>query len=143
MLLCDDGHGAERGEVVRQPIFASSERRLARRSLAFAIFAVFGLALAGCGFANGPGSFVVDPGHYNAYHCNELVTRWKALNDREKELRNLMDKASAGGGGTVIGAVAYGTDYQTVLTEKKLVQQQAAEKKCELAQTFQSDQTVR
>jgi hypothetical protein len=39
--------------------------------------------------------------------------------------------------------VAYSSDYQTVLTQKKMVQQQAAEKKCELTQTYQSDQTVR
>jgi hypothetical protein len=39
--------------------------------------------------------------------------------------------------------MAYSSDYQTVLTQKKMVQQQAAEKKCELTQTYQSDQTVR
>jgi hypothetical protein len=104
---------------------------------------VTSLALAGCGLGNGPGSWMVDPGKYDVYHCNDLVTRWKALTDREKELRALMDKASQSGTGAVIGAVAYRTDYESVLTEEKLVQHEANEKKCELTTTFQSDQSIR
>ena len=57
------------------------------------------MALAGCGGSNGPGSWLVDPGRYEAYHCNDLVTRWKTLTDREKELHALMDKASQSGTG--------------------------------------------
>ena len=86
---------------------------------------------------------MVDPGRYEAYHCNDLVTRWKQLTDREKDLRALMDKASQSGTGAVVGAVAYRSDYEGVLTEEKLVQRQAAEKKCELTTTFQSDQSIR
>jgi hypothetical protein len=99
--------------------------------------------LAGCGGGNGPGSWLIDPGRYEAYHCNDLVTRWKQLTDREKELRALMDKASQSGTGAVIGAVAYRSDYESVLTEEKLVQREANEKKCELTTTFQSDQSIR
>ena len=105
--------------------------------------AAAGLALAGCGGGNGPGSWLVDPGRYEAYHCNDLVTRWKALAEREKDLRALMDKASQSGAGVVIGAVAYRSDYETVLAEEKLVQREASEKKCELTTTFQSDQSIR
>jgi hypothetical protein len=101
------------------------------------------LALAGCGLGNGPGSWMVDPGRYEAFHCNDLVTRWKLLSDREKELRALMDKASQSGAGAVIGTVAYRTDYESVLTEEKLVQREAAGKNCELTKTFQSDQLIR
>src|ERR1700727_2644810 len=100
------------------------------------------MALTGCG-GNGPGSWMVDPGKYEVYHCNDLVTRWKALTDREKELRALMDKASQSGTGAVIGAGAYPSDYERVLPEEKLVQREASEKKCELTTTFQSDQSIR
>ena len=34
-------------------------------------------------------------------------------------------------------------DYESVLTEEKLVQREANEKKCELTTTFQSDQSIR
>jgi len=96
-------------------------------------------ALSSCG----SGSLMVDPAAYQAYHCNDLVTQWSTLLKREKDLRELMNKASAGGGGSVIGGLTYGTDYQTVLAQKKAVQQQAAEKNCELVHSFQSDQTIR
>jgi hypothetical protein len=105
--------------------------------------AAAGAALAGCGLGNGPGSWLVDPGRYEVYHCNDLVTRWKQLTTRENELRALMDKASQSGTGAVIGAVAYRTDYESVLTEEKLVQREANDKKCELTTTFQSDQSIR
>jgi hypothetical protein len=104
--------------------------------------AVAGMALTGCG-GNGPGSWMVDPGRYELYHCDDLVTRWKQLTDREKELRALMDRASQSGTGAVIGAVTYRTEYETVLTEEKLVQREASDKNCELTKTFQSDQSIR
>jgi hypothetical protein len=43
----------------------------------------------------------------------------------------------------VIGTIAYRSDYESVLTEEKLVQREAAAKKCELTTTFQSDQSIR
>ncbi|HUD87941.1 MAG TPA: hypothetical protein VMR17_15975 [Xanthobacteraceae bacterium] len=101
-----------------------------------------GVALAGCGMSDGPGSLFVDPGRYDAYHCNELAARWKYLIEREQTLHNLMNKASEASGGGVIGSIAYGADYDSVLTEKKIVQREAAEKKCELVPAFQSDQTI-
>jgi hypothetical protein len=113
------------------------------RSILLCAAAVAGMALTACGGGNGPGSWLVDPGRYEAYHCNDLVTRWKALTDREKDLRALMDKASQSGTGAVIGAVAYRSDYETVLTEEKLVQREAGDKHCELTTTFQSDQSIR
>jgi hypothetical protein len=102
---------------------------------------ILGGALSSCGL--GPGALIVAPGTYTPYRCNDLLKQWAALNKREQELRDNMNRASQGGGGTVIGALAYGTDYQTVLTQKKMVQQDAAEKNCELVHNFQSDQTIR
>jgi hypothetical protein len=112
--------------------------------LAASICAVTVLALAGCNSANGIGQLIlVDPSQYDVYHCKDLSDQWVLLNKREAELRAEIDRANQTAGGKVVGAVAYSSDYQTVLTQKKMVQQQAAEKKCELTQTYQSDQTVR
>jgi hypothetical protein len=103
---------------------------------------VLGVTLAGCDL--GPGQFSVDPGLYEVYHCNDLVTKLKTLVARESELRSLMAKASEGGGGAVIGELSYRVDYETVLSQEKLLKRVAAEKKCEIAlPTFQSDQAVR
>jgi hypothetical protein len=100
-------------------------------------------ALGGCGLSDGAGAILVDPGHYSAYHCDDLAARWKVLLAREKELRGLMDKASEGGGGAVIGSLAYRSDYESVLTEEKLVQRAAVDRKCGFTPDFQSDHTIR
>ena len=126
----------------------------ARRGLAAALRAVavngrlvagsiVGLALAACNAGGGAGALMVDPGRYAFYHCDDLAARWKALSTREIELRGLLEKASDGGGGVLIGAVAYRTDYETVIADKQLVQRTAADKKCDLKTDYQSDQTIR
>jgi hypothetical protein len=99
--------------------------------------------LAGCSGGYSVGQLLVDPSQYDEYHCKDLVTQWGLLNKREAELQADMDRANQTTSGKVVGAVAYGSDYQAVLAQKKMVQRQAAEKKCELTQTYQSDQTVR
>ena len=86
---------------------------------------------------------MVDPGRYSAYHCDELQPRWKVLAARQKELRGLMDKADDGPGGALIGTLAYRSEYESVLTEEKLLQRTAIEKKCTFTTEFQSDQTIR
>jgi hypothetical protein len=108
-----------------------------------ALLGVAAVALAGCGMTDGAGSILVDPGRYVAYHCNELAARWKILVAREKQLRGLIDKANEGGGGAVIGSLAYRTDYDSVLTEERLLQRAAADKDCGFTPEFQSDQTIR
>jgi len=100
-------------------------------------------ALAGCGLGDGAGSLMVDPGKYSVLHCQDLVAQAKALQAREKDLRNLEAKASEGGGGGLIGSIAYRPEFESILTQEKLVQREAAEKHCELTPNFQSDQTIR
>jgi len=100
-------------------------------------------ALGGCGAGGGAGSLLVDPGRYSAYHCNDLAARWKVLVAREKELRALMERADQGGGGGVIGSLAYRPEYDSVLGEERLLQRTAAAKNCSPAQQFQSDQIIR
>jgi len=114
----------------------------ARRRCTVALVFLAALGLAGCG-VDGAGTILVDPGRYSAYHCNDLAARWKILVARENELRGLMDKASEGGGGTVIGSLAYRSDYESVLTEEKLLQRAAADKNCGFTPDYQSDHTIR
>jgi hypothetical protein len=115
--------------------------------------AAYGAALAlaaampaGCGLPEGPGTLLVDPGHYSAYHCNELADQWKILATRERELRGLMDKADAGGNsnaGALIGSVAYRPEYEAVMSNERLLQNAAKDKNCPFVAEFQSDHTIR
>jgi hypothetical protein len=102
-------------------------------------------ALGGCGSlrSDGVASLAVDPARYEGFHCKELISQWNGLVAREKQLRNLIDKASDGGGGTVIAAVAYRSDYDTVLEQQKVLKRTAAEKNCELEHSYNSDQGIR
>lgn len=99
------------------------------------------VALSGC--SDGVGSLMVDPEQYSVYHCDQLATQLQNLITREKQLRDLMNRASQGGGGTVIGELAYRTDYESVLTQEKMVRRDAAQKKCPLTPAYTSDQTIR
>jgi hypothetical protein len=66
------------------------------------------------------------------------------LTTQEKQLRELINKADEGGAaGTVIGAVAYRSDYETVLEREKILQRTAAEQNCELKPVYSSDRTIR
>ncbi len=94
--------------------------------------------------SDGVGPYIVDPGRYSAYHCKDLVDRLKALTTRQTELRDLMAKASEGGGGTVIGTLSYRPEYEKDLGEEKVLRRTAADKKCALEPpTFESDQSIR
>jgi len=97
-----------------------------------AAICVAAAALAGCSLNDGVGPFIVDPGRYSAFHCKDLVTRLAWLESRQKELRELMDRANDGGGGAVIGQLAYRTDYEKMVGDANVLRRTAAGKKCEV-----------
>jgi len=117
-------------------------RRFARPRLIAVIWLATGLVLSACG-RDDPGRFMVDPARFTVLHCKDLIEQMKKLQDREKQLRNLQAQASQGGGGTLMGNMAYRPEFETVLSQEKLVQRAAAEKKCELTPGYQSDQSIR
>ena len=131
------GHGS-----CRRPVVGLSRRgRTGSTAIGLVLVAA---ALAGCSFSDGLGPYLVDPGHYSAYHCKQLVDRLKELKTHESELSNLIEKASEGGGGTVIGGMSYRADYEKALGEEKALRRTAADKKCALdAPAFESDQIIR
>jgi hypothetical protein len=110
--------------------------RISRRfwALPRGVVLLAALALAGCA-ANDSGALLIDPGRYELFKCDDLATRWKLVTGREKELRALMDRASQTGGGAVVGQLTYRTEYETVLSDERLLQRTAAAKNC--PQSFQ------
>ena len=114
-------------------------RRLALLSF---LFTPAGLIVTGCG-TDDPGAIWVDPGKYTFYKCDDLARRWKVLITREDELRGLIEKANDSAAGAVIGSIAYRSDYEAVLSEEKLLQRTAADKKCSFMADYQSDHIIR
>jgi hypothetical protein len=54
-----------------------------------------------------------------------------------------MERANESAAGSVIGSLAYRSEYDSVIAEQKLLQRNAAEKNCSFASPLQSDQTLR
>ncbi len=128
----------------RKPAVGPLPGRCARPRALGLICGLLAVTLAGCSLSDGVGPYIVDPGRYSAYHCKDLVERLKALTTRQKELRDLIGKASEGGGGTVIGTLSYRPEYEKDLGEEKVLRRTAAEKKCALEPPiFESDQSIR
>lgn len=100
-------------------------------------------ALAGCSTTDGLDSMLVDPSRYEGYNCKDLANQLQGLDKREKDLRNLIDRADESSAGVVIGAFAYRTDYETVIADKKVLRRTMAEKKCQLTPSSASDQVIR
>jgi hypothetical protein len=137
MAFCSDAASAI-GRRMRSAAAIGSKARIV------ACVVVAPLVVAGCGVGtDGMASLAVDPARYSGYHCKDLIGQWNGLVAREKQLRDLIDKASEGGGGTVIAAVAYRGDYDTVLQQQKVLKRTAAEQNCELTPNYSSDQTIR
>ena len=139
-----DGGRASAPNPDRKPAVGPLPGRCARPRALGLICGLLAVACAGCSLNDGVGPFIVDPGRYSAYHCKDLVERLKALTTRQTELRDLMAKASEGGGGTVIGTLSYRPEYEKDLGEEKVLRRTAADKKCALEPpTFESDQSIR
>jgi hypothetical protein len=119
------------------PSMSWTGRKLVRAWAAFprllALLSVIELAgaLTGCGSFDG-GQLLIDPGRYSIFKCDDLAKRWKTVTAREKDLRELMARASQTGGGAVVGSVAYRADYDAVLSDERLLQHTATEKNCPL-----------
>jgi hypothetical protein len=100
-----------------------------RNRRVFASVALVAFLLTGC---STNASWLVDSGHYSAYHCDALPGQLKAIQARELDLSNLMARASEGGGGVLIGTMAYRADYEKLTGEEKELRRTAAEKNCAL-----------
>ena len=102
------------------------------------------LAAATAGCSTSIDTYLVDPDQYSAYHCKQLVERLKELQTRESALRNLTEKASEGGGGTLIGGMSYRVEYEKAVGEERVLRRTAADKKCEVdPPALESDQVIR
>jgi hypothetical protein len=71
--------------------------------------------------------------HRRSRSLFRLSLRWpcgaiKGFARAGQELANLMNRASEGGGGVLIGNLAYRTDYENVVGEEKVLRRAAAEK---------------
>jgi hypothetical protein len=90
------------------------------------------LACGGCSMMLDDNSAVysTQPGKYEFLDCPTLAQRTKGIAARETELTQLMSRASAGTGGTAIGALVYRDELMMVRADLRAMQKAADEKRC-------------
>ena len=109
----------------------SPKPKAMRHRRAPAAAALAGLALAGCAMSDDSvSSFLVAPGHYVLYSCEDLALAAKTLTARQKELEHLIAKSGTDTGGRLIGDATYGPEYAQTRGQLNDLRQTAAEKHC-------------
>src|SRR3977135_745826 len=84
--------------------------------------------VTGCATSDGP-YFFADAGKYQFHSCEQLVTASKQKHDRQRELKELIDKAEQAAGGQIVSVLAYRSDYVAVNEEVQVIDSTVREKK--------------
>lgn len=106
--------------------------RLGKRRAAAWLGAALAAALAGCGTSDDSmARFVVAPGKYLLYSCDEIAKEAQVKGAREQELRQLIARAGTDAGGRLVSGLAYDADYLTVRGENNELRAAAAAKHCD------------
>src|SRR5262245_31255760 len=90
--------------------------------------------LAGCASGAGHGPyFFADAGKYQFHNCEQLAVASKQKRDRQRELKELIDKAEQAAGGQIVSVLAYRTDYTAVNEELQVIDATVRDKNCAAA----------
>ena len=87
------------------------------------------VGIAGCASSDGP-YFFADAGKYQFHSCEQLATASKQKHDRQRELKELIDKAEQAVGGQIVSVLAYRSDYVAVNEEVQVIDSTVRDKKC-------------
>jgi hypothetical protein len=101
-----------------------------RSSIALSICAALSVALSGCTSDDSTARLLVAPDKYVLYSCPEIARELKTKQEREKELRDLMNKDNSDAGARMIGGFTYDPEYLSVRGEINDLRTTAANKNC-------------
>jgi len=85
--------------------------------------------VTGCAASEGP-YFFADEGKYRYHTCEQLVAASKQKHDRQRELKELIDKAEQAAGGQIVSVLAYRSDYVAVNEEIQVIDSAVRDKNC-------------
>jgi hypothetical protein len=72
----------------------------------------------------------VAPQKFQYLRCEDIAKRLEGTRNREQELRTLMDRSSAGAGGSTVNLLVYQPDYRQVTSELQQLKEAQVEKQC-------------
>jgi hypothetical protein len=84
-----------------------------------------------------------DSGKYQFHNCDQLAAAAKSQSTRERELKELMDKAEQSAGGAVVSVFAYRADYTAVNEDLRVIESTLRAKNCQTPQSWQSNGAIR
>jgi hypothetical protein len=131
--------GADRAERVVQGRVAQGRVAQALRLAPLASV----LALGGCAMAVDAPMVFGDSGKYQYHNCEQLTAAATGQAARERELKDLIDKADQGAGGFIVSLMAYKTDYLAVEEDLRVIQSTMRNKNCPAPANWQSNGAVR
>jgi hypothetical protein len=85
--------------------------------------------VTGCATSEGP-YFFADAGKYHYHSCEQLAVASKQKHERQRELKELIDKAEQAAGGQIVSVLAYRSDYVAVNEEVQVIDAAVREKNC-------------
>jgi hypothetical protein len=88
-------------------------------------------------------TFFADPGKYEFSSCHSLAGERKYWQQRQRELKLLMDKAERSAGGGVVNLLAYQSDYIAAGEEVQLVKRAQRQRNCDLPENWASNSAIR
>jgi hypothetical protein len=107
------------------------KRNAGHHGRAIAAAAIASVWLSACAMSDDSlSSFLVAPGKYVLFTCDDIARTAKGMQARQKELERLMAKADTDAGGRLIGGLTYGTEYATTRGQMKDLRAAAADRKC-------------
>jgi hypothetical protein len=101
---------------------------------AFVVLSSAGPIVASLGGCTSTVSMVSDPfvapRKFQYLRCEDIAKRLVSTRNREQELRTLMDRSSAGAGGSTVNVLVYQPEYQQATSELQQLKEAQVEKQC-------------
>ena len=73
-----------------------------------------------------------EPGRYDFLDCTSIAERIAKASNRERQLAQLMTRASEAADGAIVNAIAYQDEYNTARANLRSLRKAAEVKKCQL-----------
>jgi hypothetical protein len=101
---------------------------------ALVMISIAGIVSACAGVSdNDAFSIYAAPGKYDFLDCATITSRLAGASARETQLKELIARANKAAGGSIVSAVVYQDDYNTVRADIRALRKAADEKKCSAA----------
>jgi len=99
------------------------------------------IALTGCA----SDSFLVFgySGKYQYHNCEQLAAAATRQTERQRDLKELIDKSEQGAGGVIVSMMAYRADYLAVNEDLRVIETTQRSKNCPTPATWQSNNAIR